>query len=68
MKNNIRVERAIHRMTQQELADLLGVSRQTVNAVEAEKYIPSAVLLMKMASIFKKPVEQIFFLEEKDWD
>lgn len=67
MKNRIRIARAENRMTQQELADLVGVSRQTINAVEAEKYVPSAVLLLKIASIFKMPVEDIFYLEEKDW-
>jgi len=67
MKNNIRVERAIKRMTQQELADLTRVSRQTINAIEAEKYIPSAVLLLKIASVFEKKVEDIFLLEESDW-
>ena len=67
MKNNIRVERAIKRMTQQELADFAGVSRQTINAIEAKKYIPSAVLLLKIASVFEKKVEDIFSLEESDW-
>ena len=67
MKNNIRVERAIKRMTQQDLADLIRVSRQTINAIEAEKYIPSAVLLLKIASVFEKKVEDIFSLEESDW-
>jgi len=67
MKNNIRVERAIKRITQQELADLVNVSRQTVNAIESEKYIPSAVLLLKIASVFEKRVEDIFSLEESDW-
>lgn len=67
MKNNIRVERAIKRITQQELADLVKVSRQTVNAIESEKYIPSAVLLLKIASVFEKRVEDIFSLEESDW-
>jgi len=67
MKNNIRVERAIKRITQQELADLVKVSRQTVNAIESEKYVPSAVLLLKIASVFEKKVEDIFSLEESDW-
>lgn len=66
MKNNIRVERAIHKMSQQQLAELVEVSRQTINAIELEKYIPSAVIVMKIARIFKKNVEDIFQLEEKD--
>ena len=67
MKNNIRVERAVKRLTQQQLAELIGVSRQTINAIESEKYIPSAVLLLKIAAIFEKQVEDIFSLEESDW-
>ena len=66
MKNNIRVERAIVRMTQQQLAESVGVSRQTINAIESCKYVPSAVLAMKIASTFGKPVESIFSLEESD--
>ena len=59
MKNNIRVERAIVRMTQQQLAEAVGVSRQTINAIESCKYVPSAVLAMKIARTFEKPVESI---------
>ena len=56
MKNNIRVERAILRMTQAQLAERIGVSRQTINAIEAAKYVPSTVLALKMSAIFGKPV------------
>lgn len=66
MKNRIRVERAELRMTQQQLADAVGVSRQTVNAVEAGRFIPSTVLAFKIARCFNKPVESIFQLEEED--
>lgn len=67
MKNNIRVERAILKISQQELADRIGVSRQTINAIELEKYVPSATVIMKIAFIFGKKVEDIFALEESDW-
>ncbi|MCL2289744.1 MAG: helix-turn-helix transcriptional regulator [Bacteroidetes bacterium] len=67
MKNNIRVERAILRISQQELADKIGVTRQTVNAIELEKFVPSAVITMKMSAIFGKPVNDFFYLEESDW-
>lgn len=66
MKNNIRVERAIVRMTQQQLAEAVKVSRQTINAIEAGKYVPSAVLALKIAKTFGKPVEDIFSLEDND--
>lgn len=66
MTNNLRVERAIARMTQQQLAEAVGVSRQTINAIETKKYVPSAVLALKIASTFGKPVEAVFALEEGD--
>lgn len=66
MKNNLKVERAIHNMTQADLADRIGVSRQTINAMEKNKYVPSTVLSLKIAKRFKKPVESIFFLEDDD--
>lgn len=66
VKNNIRVERAILNITQAELADRIKVSRQTINTIEAGKYVPSTVLALKIALVFAKPVEEIFFLEEED--
>ena len=66
MKNNIRVARAEVRMTQQQLADAAGVSRQTINAIESGKFVPSTVLALKMAQIFCKPVEEIFQLDDED--
>lgn len=66
MKNNIKVQRAIHNLTQQDLADKIGVSRQTINALEAGKYVPSTVLALKLAQLFEKSVNEIFQLEEGD--
>ena len=66
MKNNIRVERAIKNITQAELAKLIGVSRQTINTIESNRYVPSTVLALKIARIFEKAVELIFTLEEED--
>lgn len=66
MNNNIKVERAIKNMTQEELANKVSVSRQTINAMEANKYVPSTVLALKIAKVFNKPVEEIFFLEKGD--
>lgn len=68
MKNNIKVQRAIHDLTQQQLAEKVGVSRQTVNAMELGKYVPSTVLALKVSRIFDKSVNEIFTLEEKDWE
>ncbi len=66
MKNNIRVERAIKDITQQDLANAVGVSRQTINSIESNRYIPSTVLSMKIARYFGKTVEDIFSLEDND--
>ena len=66
MKNHSRVERAILRMTQQQLAERIGVTRQTINAIEAGKYVPSTVLALKMAAVFGKSVDDVFQLDEND--
>ncbi|MBP3424406.1 MAG: helix-turn-helix transcriptional regulator [Alistipes sp.] len=66
MKNSIRVFRAERRMTQQQLADAVKVSRQTVNAIESGRFIPSTVLALKVAQLFGKPVEEVFTLEDDD--
>lgn len=66
MTNNLKVERAIHNLTQADLAEKIGVSRQSINAMEKNKYVPSTVLALKIAKLFNKAVEDIFFLEETD--
>ncbi len=66
MTNTIRIERAVQRLTQQQLADLVKVSRQTINAIELGKYVPSTVLAMKISAVFDKKVNDIFTLEDGD--
>ncbi len=66
MKNTIRVERAILDITQQQLAEAVGVSRQTINSIESGKYIPSTVLSLKIARYFQKSTDSIFQLEDSD--
>jgi putative transcriptional regulator len=66
MKNTIRIERAILNITQAELADKVKVSRQTINAIESNKYVPSTILALKIAKVFKKNLEEIFTLEKGD--
>lgn len=68
MKNNIRVERARVRMSQQELAERAEVTRQTIAAIEQGRFNPSTVLALKIARIFGLTVEQLFELEESDWN
>jgi len=67
MKNRLKVERAINELTQGQLADKAQVSRQTINAIELGKYVPSTVLSLKIAKIFEKPVDEVFELEDEDW-
>ena len=66
MKNTIRIERAILNITQADLAEKVAVSRQTINAIESNKYVPSTVLAMKIARVCGKKVEEIFMLEDTD--
>lgn len=66
MKNRIRVARAEIRMTQQQLADAIGVSRQTINAIESGRFVPSTVLALKMAKTFGKQIEELFSLEDDE--
>ena len=66
MKNNLRVERAIKNVTQEELAKIIGVSRQAINSIELSKYVPSTILALKLSRFFNKPVNEIFTLEDSD--
>ncbi|WP_322549014.1 helix-turn-helix transcriptional regulator [Flavobacterium psychraquaticum] len=66
MKNNIKVQRAIKNITQEDLAKIISVTRQTINAMEKNKYVPSTVLALKIAKYFGKNVEEIFELEDND--
>ncbi|MBD5419264.1 MAG: helix-turn-helix transcriptional regulator [Bacteroides sp.] len=66
MINKIKIERAVKGVTQQELADAVGVSRQTIVAIEKKKFLPSTPLAIKISRYFGKKVEDIFELEEED--
>ncbi len=68
MKNNIKVQRAIYNLTQAQLAEKAKVSRQTINAMELGKYVPSTVLSLRLSKIFDVPVNEMFNLEESDWE
>ena len=67
MRNSIKVERAKKNITQAELSVLAKVSRQTINAMELGKYVPSTVLSLRLANIFGVEVSEIFELEKSDW-
>lgn len=67
MKNSIKVERAKKDYTQADLAERVGVSRQTINAIEKGRYNLSTILALKIAKVFETQIENIFELEEIDW-
>jgi putative transcriptional regulator len=60
MKNAVRLLRARHGLTQQQLGEAMGVSRQTINAIETERYTPSLPLAIALARFFDTPVEEMF--------
>lgn len=68
MKNSIKVERAKKNLTQAKLAEMVHVSRQTINAIEQGKYNLSTLLALKMAHVFEVSVHEIFELEDTDWE
>lgn len=66
MKNTVKVERAKKDMTQQDLAESVGVSRQTINSIESGKYVPSTVLALKICRVFQVKLDEVFELEDED--
>ncbi|MBP7842789.1 helix-turn-helix transcriptional regulator [Candidatus Woesebacteria bacterium] len=68
MKNKLKVYRAMHGLTQEQLSEQMGVSRQTVNAIEADKYLPSLGLAFKLARLFQVSIEDIFMYEGDEHD
>ncbi|MGO4905402.1 helix-turn-helix transcriptional regulator [Flavobacterium sp. W20_MBD1_R3] len=66
MKNRLKVERAILNLTQEELADKIGVSRQTINSIETNRFVPSTVLALKLSRLFGKSVNDFFELDDDD--
>ncbi|MCC3157408.1 helix-turn-helix transcriptional regulator [Hymenobacter sp. 15J16-1T3B] len=66
MLNKLKLARVALGLTQEDVARRIGVSRQTVNAMEQAKYVPSTVLALKVARLFAKPVEELFILEADD--
>lgn len=68
MINSLRILRKKRKITQEQLADLVGVSRQSINAIERGKYTPSTILSLKISEIFNTSVNKIFVLEAKDYD
>lgn len=66
MTNTLKVERAIHNLTQEDLAKRISVSRQTINSIEKSRYVPSTILALKISKAFNKNVNDIFKLDSTD--
>jgi len=66
MKNKLKIERAILNVTQEELAEKIGVSRQTINSIETNRFVPSTVLALKLSMLFGKSVNEFFELDEEE--
>ncbi|SHL65610.1 helix-turn-helix transcriptional regulator [Flavobacterium xanthum] len=66
MKNRLKVERAILNITQEELAERIGVSRQTINSIETNRFVPSTVLALKLSKLFGKSVNDFFELDSDE--
>lgn len=66
MKNKVRELRKQQGLTQEQLADYIGVSRQTINAIEKEKFDPSLPTAFKMSKLFQLPIEQFFLFQDKE--
>ena len=66
MKNSLKVQRAIKNITQDELAKQIGVTRQAINSIELNKYVPSTILALKLSRFFNKSVNDLFMLEDSD--
>lgn len=66
MKNRVKINRANIDLTQESLANKIGVSRQTINSIEKNRYVPSTILALKLSKVFDKNVNEIFELEDED--
>ena len=66
MNNKIKIERAVNNLTQEQLAEKVSVTRQTINAIELKKFVPSTVLALKICKVFNKSVDEVFSLEDTD--
>jgi putative transcriptional regulator len=66
MRNRLKIERAILNITQEELAERIGVSRQTINSIETNRFVPSTVLALKLSNLFGKSVNDFFELDDNE--
>lgn len=66
LRNNLKIFRAKHNMSQAELAEKIGVTRKTIHTIETGKFVPSTVLALTLAKFFQVPVEELFYLDNVD--
>ena len=64
--NKIKIYRAIHDLTQEQLADRIGVTRKTINTIERGHFVPSTILALKISRVFCVPVEEVFMLDDQE--
>ena len=68
MHNRLKIERAEFNITQEQLSKQIGVSRQTINSIEKNRYVPSTTLALKLSEVFGKSVNEIFILDDTDYE
>lgn len=68
MYNRLKIERAEFNLTQEQLSKQIGVSRQTINSIEKNRYVPSTILALKLSELFGKSVNEIFILDDTDYE
>ena len=66
LRNRIKIERARHDLTQEQLADRVGVTRKTINTVETGRFVPSTVLALKLAAALHTRVDELFYLADEE--
>jgi putative transcriptional regulator len=66
LRNKIKIHRAIHGLTQEQLAEKVGVTRKTINTIERGHFVPSTILALKISCIFGVSVEEVFSLDEEE--
>lgn len=65
LKTTMKVQRAMHSLTQADLAELSGITRKSINAIEMGHMVPSTILALKLAKVLNVTVENLFFLEDE---
>ena len=68
VRNSVRQSRIEAKLTQEQLADMVGITRQTIGLIEKEKYNPTIMLCLRLSQVLSKSINQLFWLEENDYE